>query len=182
MATERAVCSVFIAVSVDGYIARPDGGVDWLSRFEKPDGYPDDYYGYRVFFDSVDALVVGRKTYDLVRSFESWPYGSKRCVVMTHHPLPARNAEEFFSGEPAGLVERLRAEGVRRIYVDGGDVIRQFFSASLIDDLTISVIPVVLGAGVRLFESGLPQRWLELVSSRSWSNGLTQLKYTVAPA
>lgn len=176
MAAGRPVCSVFISASVDGYIARPDGGVDWLSRFETP----DDYYGYRTFFDGVDALVVGRKTYDLVRSFDPWPYGSKRCVVMTHHPVPPKHAEEFFSGAPAELVERLGVEGVRRVYVDGGDVIRQFFSAGLIDELTISIIPVVLGDGVRLFERGLPERWLNLASSRSWPNGLTQLRYTVS--
>lgn len=177
MAAARPAGSVFVAVSLDGYIARPDGAVDWLSRFETP----DDYYGYRAFLAGVDALVVGRRTYDLVRSFDPWPYGSKRCVVMTHRPAVPAHGEEFFQGAPADLMGRLWSEGVRRAYVDGGDVIRQFLAAGLIDELTVSVVPVVLGDGIRLFERGLPERWLDLASSRSWPNGLTQLRYTVTP-
>jgi len=178
MASKRPTCSVFIAASLDGFIARPDGTLDWLTRFEKS----GEDYGYPAFFDSIDALVVGRKTYDFVAGMEEWPYGSKRCVVLTHRPPAAKLAsEEFFAGAPLELVERLAREGSRRVYVDGGDVIRQFLTAGLIDDLTLSVIPVVLGSGIRLFDTGLPERWLTLQSSKSWPSGLTQLRYAVAP-
>jgi dihydrofolate reductase len=170
----RPICSVFIAASLDGYIARSDGRVDWLSRFE---ALGNDYYGYQAFFDSVDALVVGRGTYDTVRALDPWPYGDKRCVILTHHPVPPKHREQFMSGAPAAVVEQLGREGTRRAYIDGGQVIRQFLAAGLIDDLTLSVIPVILGSGIRLFESGLPERWLELESSKSWPNGLTQLRY-----
>jgi dihydrofolate reductase len=173
----RPQCSVYIAVSVDGFIARPDGGLDWLAEVERP----GEDYGYKIFFDTVDALVVGRKTYDVVLGFEKWPYEDKRCVVVTHAATPAsppgRHGETFYSGPPERLLDLLAAEGVRRIYVDGGVLIRGFLAADLIDDVTLSVIPVLLGAGIPLF-GGVEQR-MKLVSSRSFPSGLVQLCYNV---
>lgn len=174
-APRRPRCSVFIAVSVDGCIARSDGSVDWLAMVEQQ----GEDYGYKDFFDSVDALVVGRKTYDLALGFEPWPYSGKRCVVLTHRPPAPRHGEEFFDGRPETLVERLGREGVRRVYVDGGAVIQQFLGAELIDDLTLSVVPVVLGGGVPLFAKGGPEQRLVLEEARSWPTGLTQLRYRV---
>lgn len=170
------VCAVFIATSLDGYIARPDGRLDWLSRFEAS----GQDYGYEAFFESVDALVVGRNTYEVVRGLERWPYGTKRCVVLTHRPATATATEEFASGTPEVILERLASAGAKRVYVDGGDVIRQFLAAGLIDELTLSIVPVLLGSGIRLFAAGLAERWLTLESSRSWPSGLTQLRYTLA--
>jgi dihydrofolate reductase len=171
----RPRCSVFIAVSVDGYIARPDGSLDWLDAVQRE----GEDYGYKSFFDSIDALVVGRKTYDTALGFDAWPYAGKRCIVLTRRPVDARHGEEFFAGEPKALIERLAGDGVRHVYVDGGDVIRQFFDARLVDDLTLSVIPVVLGNGIRLFGGGEPERRLVLEEARSWSSGLAQLRYRV---
>lgn len=171
----RPRCSVFIATSVDGYIARADGRIDWLSIVEAP---PEDY-GFAAFFGSVDVLVLGRKTYDTVLGFDAWPYAGKRCVVLTHRPPTSSHGEEFFAGEPAALVERLAREGARRVYVDGGEVIAQFLAARLVDDLTLSVIPIVLGGGRRLFAGGEPECRLTLEECRSWPTGLAQLRYSV---
>jgi dihydrofolate reductase len=166
-------CSVFIAASLDGFIARTDGSLDWLSIVERP----GEDYGYRAFIDDVDALVLGRRTYESVLRFDSWPYAKKRCVVLTHRPPTPRHGEEFFAGSPSELVRRLSLAGTRRIYVDGGDVIRQFLAAGLIDDLTLSTIPVLLGDGVRLFGGTGAEIRFALVASRSFSSGLVQHEY-----
>lgn len=162
-------CFVFIATSVDGFIARKDGGIDWLKLVERP----GEDYGFQAFFDTIDTLVIGRGTYDIVRAFDSWPYPGKRVVVMTHRPLVPIANETFFDGEPAALVAQLGAEGVKRIYVDGGKVISQFLDAGLIEQLTISQVPVLLGSGLPLFSSGVEQR-LTLVESRTFASGLVR--------
>ena len=132
--TARPKCSVYIAASLDGFIARPDGGLDWLSAVERP----GEDYGYKGFFDSVDALVIGRKTYDVVLGFEKWPYENKRCVVVTHVPPAPKHGETFHSNALPTLLAQLSHEGVRRIYVDGGALIRSFLAADLVDDVTLS--------------------------------------------
>lgn len=168
----RPQCSVYIATSLDGFIARPDGAVDWLNPMHQ-DG---EDYGYRRFFDSIDAIVFGRNTYDLALGFDPWPYAGKRCVVLTHRPLDARHGEEPYHGPLAALVERLGKEGVRRAYIDGGAVIRQFLAEGLIDDMTLSIVPVLLGEGLPLFRGGA-ERWLRLVESRAFPSGLVQIEY-----
>jgi len=170
----RPRCSVFIATSLDGFIARRDGGIDWLSMVETP----GEDYGYARFFDDVGALLLGRRTYDTVLGFPAWPYGDKRCVVFTHHPpAEARNRERFYAGAPAPLLEELHAAGVRRVYVDGGALIRLFLRENLIDDLTLSIIPVILGDGIPLFGTGLTELRLRLAGSQAFASGLVQLRY-----
>lgn len=164
-------CSVFIATSLDGYIARVDGGIDWLDRVQ----LAGEDYGFQTFYDSVDALVMGRGTYDKALSFDRWPYAGKRVVVLTHRPASSLHGESFVDGSPADVVAQLG--DATRVYVDGGVVIKQFLAANLIDDLTISVIPVVLGGGIRLFTGGEGEHALELETSRSWPTGLVQLRY-----
>jgi dihydrofolate reductase len=173
----RPRCSVFIATSLDGFIARPDGAIDWLSIVEQP----GEDYGYAAFFETVDALVIGRKTYETVLRFETWPYAGKRCVVLTHDPPTSRHGEEFFDGVPGDLIERLSRDGVKRVYVDGGNVIQQFLAAGLVDDITLSVVPVLLGEGIRLFGPTSKDVRLDLVRSRSFASGLVQNEYRVVP-
>ena len=171
-------CSVFIAVSLDGFIARTDGSVDWLSLVEAP----GEDYGYQRFFDSIDTLVIGRSTYQLALGFEPWPYQGKRCVVLTHTQSSARHAEEFFAGDVCALATRLAAEGAQRVYVDGGAVIQQFLAAGLLSELTLSVIPLLLGAGIPLFGSSTARDLkLELLAAQSFPSGLVQLRYRVPP-
>ena len=166
-------CSVFIAVSVDGFIARPDHGLDWLARVERP----GEDYGYAAFADSVDTLVLGRRTHDAVTAFPEWPYAGKRVIVLTRRSLPAQHGEETFAGPVEALVDRLSTDGARRVYLDGGQVIQQALAAGVIDDLTLSVIPVVLGAGIRLFGVAGPERGLVLAGVEAFPSGLVQLRY-----
>jgi dihydrofolate reductase len=169
----RPQFSVFIATSLDGYIARADGSIDWLSIVHPV----DEAHGYPAFMASVDTVVLGRGTYDTVLGFKEWPYAGKRVVVMTHRPAAARHGEEFFTGSAAELAARL--SGAKRVYVDGGQVVSQFFAAGLIDDVTISVIPILLGGGIRLFTGGEGEHRLELESQRSWPSGMVQIRYRV---
>ena len=166
-------CSVFIAMSLDGFIARRDGSLDWLTPFQ---GTGEDY-GYAKFADTVDAMVLGRCTYDVMLGFPQWPVANKRVFVMTHRDAPLREGVELFAGTAAQLVGRLRERGIRRAYVDGGNVIRQFLAAGLLDDLTISIIPVLLGDGLPLF--GEVTSRLELDGIERWPSGLAQMHYRV---
>jgi len=175
---QRPRCSVFIATSLDGYIARPDGTFDFLSIVE----HPDEDYGFAEFFATVDALVIGRNTYETALAFPEWPYAGKRCVVLTHRETPSVHGEQFFAGEPAALVEQLGLSGAQRLYVDGGAVIRQFLADGLIDDLTVSIVPVLLGQGVALFGPEVPEQRLSLASSKAYESGLVQLCYSRARA
>jgi len=165
--------SVFIATSLDGYIARANGAIDWLSIVHPL----DEAHGWGAFFTSIDTIVVGRGTYDTVLGFDEWPYRGKRVIVMTRRPVEARHGEEFFSGSAAALVARLGE--AKRVYIDGGKVIGQFFAAGLVDDLTLSVIPIVLGDGIRLFSGGEGEHRLDLESHRAWPNGMVQLRYRI---
>lgn len=168
-------CSVFIATSLDGFIARTDGSIDWLSAVNQP----GEDYGYGAFWSSIDTLVIGRGTYETSLGFESWPYEAKRVVVLTHHPRAPRHGETFFTGDLRELVEGLARDGAKRVYIDGGNVIQQFLALHLIDDLTLSVIPVLLGSGRRLFSDSGHEQLLELAGAHSYPSGLAQLRYRV---
>lgn len=169
----RPRCSVFIATSLDGFIARPDGTFDFLSIVEQP----DEDYGFAEFFGTVDALVIGRNTYETALAFPEWPYPGKRCIVLTHRETPSVHGEQFFAGAATALVEQLALSGAQRLYVDGGAVIRDFLAAGLIDDLTISIVPVLLGSGISLFGAEVPEQRLALDSSQAYPSGLVQLRY-----
>jgi len=163
-------CAAFLAVSLDGFIARPDGGLDWLEPFQAE-------HGYQAFFRSVDWVLIGRATWEVVVAFPEWPFAGKRVAVLTHRPLEARHGETAISGPPAEALARLEAEGARRVYVDGGAVVSQFLAAGLLDELTVNVVPIVLGEGLRLFQGVLPERRLSLASSQAYPSGLVQLRY-----
>jgi dihydrofolate reductase len=169
----RPTCSVFIAASLDGFIARPDGGLDWLDAVQSP----GEDYGFGEFFSSIDTLVLGRRTYEWALGFGGWPYAGKRVAVLTHRPGEPRHGETFLAGDPAAIVERLGREGARHLYVDGGATIARFLEAGLVDDLTISILPVLLGDGIRLFPGRPPETRLALVESRAFPSGLVRLRY-----
>jgi dihydrofolate reductase len=171
----RPRCSVYIATSLDGFIARPNGSIDWLSIVERE----GEDYGFKTFFDSIDTIVMGRKTYETALGFGNWPYAEKRCVVVTHAPPASRHGEEFFSGDLVKLVERLGAEGSKRVYVDGGAVIAQFLGAKLIEDATISIVPILLGEGALLAPKIGHDVRLRLAEHRAFESGLVQLTYDV---
>jgi dihydrofolate reductase len=168
--------SVFIATSLDGFIARANGGLDWL-----PPGGGEEH-GYDAFIATVDALVIGRKTYETVLSFDTWPYGGKPVYVLSTRalaPAPPGALVEHLSGPPAELVARLAARGVGHVYVDGGITIQGFLQAGLIQRLIITRIPVLLGAGIPLF-GPLPQDIkFRHVGTRQYASGLVQSEYVV---
>lgn len=172
----RPPCSIYIASSLDGFIARPHGEIDWLSIVERP----GEDYGFKSFFDSVDTMIMGRKTYETALGFGTWHYEGKRVVVLTRATRVSRHGEEFSSGDLADLVERLGEEGARRIYIDGGAVIAQFLAAKLIDDLTVSIIPILLGEGIPLAPQIGQDVRLRLVEHRAFESGLVQLVYRPA--
>lgn len=172
----RPQCSVYIATSLDGFIARSDGKIDWLSVVEQP----GEDYGFASFFGTIDTLVMGRKTYETALGFDRWHYEGKRVVVATRSSPPARHGVELYSGDLTALVERLGAEGAKRVYVDGGSLIAQFLAADLVDDVTVSVIPVLLGEGIPLTPKIGRDVRLELVEQRAFPSGLVQLGYRVA--
>jgi len=169
---------VYIAMSLDGFIARPNGDIAWLAAVARE----GEDYGYRRFFDSVDTIIIGKKTYEVVLGFDSWPYAGKRVVVVTHEPSPPVHDEQFYSGPPEGLVRRLSLEGLQHAYIDGAGLIQQFIAARLVRRATISIIPVLLGEGVRLFGNAGRDLPLRLVRSLSFESGLVQLEYELEPA
>lgn len=171
-------CRVFIATSLDGYIARPDGGLDWLPSGEGSS--PGDDHGYTAFMADIDALVMGRKTYDIVLGFGSWPY-TKPVFVLTHStkplPVPKGGQCEAISGTPQEVVAKLAKRGLHNLYVDGGATITQFLAAGLIESMIITRIPVLIGAGIPLFgalPNDIPFRH---VATRSYPSGLVQSEY-----
>lgn len=175
------VVSAFIATSLDGYIARENGDLDWLPGSEGDDQSED--FGFTEFFASVDCLVMGRHSLEAVLRFPEWPYEGKRVIVlsrtMKRAPAPVQGKIALYSGSLTGLVDRLVTEGCTRIYVDGGATIRSFLSEGLLTDITICIVPILLGKGIPLFaEVGkdIPLRHRE---TRSYDNGLVQSVYEV---
>ena len=173
--------SAYIATSLDGFIARADGELDWLNNDGESDG---EDYGYQEFMDSVDVLIMGRNSFEKVLTFGEWPYGSKRVIVLgTSYPaIPAHLPDTVtaLSVRPADLVDRLSAQGAKHLYVDGGITIRRFLAAGLIDEITITRIPILIGDGIPLF--GPLEKDIKLVhiATRSFDSGYVQSKYRVA--
>jgi dihydrofolate reductase len=167
--------SVFIGVSVDGFIARTDGSLDWLPSDCEPHGYDE-------FMATVDALVIGRKTFEKVLTFDAWPYGDKPVFALSSRPLPPAPAGamvERMSGDPSEIVSQLTARGILHIYVDGGITIQRFLQAGLIQQLIITRVPVLIGAGIPLFGATSRDIALKHVATRHYASGLVQSEYAV---
>lgn len=173
--------SVYIATSLDGFIARPNGDIDWLGSGSF-DG-PNEDYGYKAFIDSVDALVMGRRTFEKALSFGEWPYGSKPVVILSSKsvaiPKQIAGSVECMSLSPADVIRRLSARGAQHLYVDGGKTIQGFLSAGLITHITITRIPIILGAGIPLFGPVADDVQLRHIETRSYPSGLVQSRYEV---
>jgi dihydrofolate reductase len=174
--------SVFIATSLDGFIARADGDIGWLSEGGSDGGSED--YGYKAFMDTVDVLVMGRKTYEKVLTFAGWPYGSKPVVVLSsnpvHIPQPVAASVESMARTPGELVHCLARRGIGHIYVDGGKTIQRFMEAGCIQQLIITVIPLLIGNGIPLFGPLTHDVRLRHIETRQFANGFVQSKYEVA--
>ena len=168
--------SVFVGMSVDGFIARANGDLDFLP----PGG--GEPHGYDEFIASVDVLVIGRKTFETVLTFDTWPY-AKPVFVLSTRPLatpPVGAVVERMSGAPAEIVSQLAARGIRHIYVDGGITIQRFLQAGLIQRLIITRVPVLIGTGIPLFGAIPRDIVLRHVATRQYASGLVQSEYVVA--
>jgi dihydrofolate reductase len=171
------IASVFIGTSVDGFIARPDGALDFL-----PVGGGEPH-GYSEFFASVDALIIGRKTFDTVQAFPEWPYGDKRVIVLSSRALdfsrvPVGTVEQM-QGSPREIVARLESRRIRHIYVDGGDTIQRFLREGIIQRLIITRVPVLIGQGIPLFGTVPKDIRLEHVHTEAYGSGLVKTEYLV---
>ena len=170
--------SAYIATSLDGFIARKNGALDWLSSGNDQSG---EDYGYHEFLDSVDVLVMGRKTFEKVLTFGEWPYKDKKVVVLSTGapavPGFLQDRVTVLSAAPKALLEQLSAQGATHLYIDGGVTIQRFISAGLLDEMTITRIPVLLGDGVPLFGSLDKDTELIHLGTRQFGNGYVQSKY-----
>lgn len=173
---------VFIATSLDGYIARPDGDIGWLLQRDDP----AEDHGYGDFIADKDAIVMGRGSYEKVLGFDPWPYDLPVVVLsaqLAGTPVPAalRGKVRFSSDAPADAMAELESQGVRREYVDGGRLVQSFIRAGLVEDMVLTTVPVLIGAGRPLFGT-LPRDFgLSLVASRSFPSGLVQSTYRFLP-
>jgi dihydrofolate reductase len=170
---------VYIATSLDGFISRKDGGLDWL-----PTPSDDDDLGFGAFFESIDALVMGRNTYDMVLSFGAWAYGDTPVFVLTHRPIdqpqdPAACVESM-SGSPEEVVTQLSSRSLKNLYVDGGQTIQDFMRAGQIQRIIVTRIPVLLGQGISLFGPLEQDIQFKCVRVEVLSNGLEQAEYEIA--
>lgn len=171
--------SAFVGTSLDGFIARTNGALDFLHPSE---GDPEPH-GYEEFFATVDALVLGRKTFETVLTFGEWPYGDKPVFVLSSQPLaatPPGAVLERMSGAPAGIVAGLAARGLHHAYVDGGVTIQRFLDAGAIDRLIVTRVPVLIGTGIPLFGPVQRDIVLKHIATRVYPSGLVQSEYAVA--
>lgn len=167
---------LFIAASLDGYIAGPDDDLSWL--------FTDADYGFSNFFTGVDTLVMGRGTYDVVRSFGEWPYAEKRTIVVSRSSTVQLDTPgtELYSRDLQGLIEQLKEEECERVWlVGGGELVRSFLEQGLLDEISVSLHPILLGKGVPLFPGGFKRTLLMLKDTTTFDGGLIQINYHVMP-
>lgn len=169
--------SVYIAVSLDGFIARKNGGIDWLPVANSA----GEDYGYEKFISSVDSVLMGRHTYEKALSFGAWPYSYKKVIVLsTGNPtippeLPGK--VEVVNRSPREVVNMLSDRGSKHVYLDGGKTIQLFLNEGLVEEMTITTIPILIGAGIPLFGPLLHDVKFQLIESKYFMNGLVQNKY-----
>lgn len=179
---KKPKCSVFIAMTLDGYISRENGDIDWLMEANQsaPEGEDG---GYKVFMNSIDTIIMGRNTFEQVLTFEPWPYAGKKMIVMSSKnvtiPEKLKDSVTATSNSPADVVKAIAENGAKGIYVDGGLTIQSFLAAGLIDEMTITIIPVLIGSGKSLFGSIGKDVHLKLLETSQIPGGFVQLKYKV---
>jgi dihydrofolate reductase len=176
MVTERKVI-LYIATSLDGYIAKPNDDLSFLSLVEKK----GEDYGYQDFIKTVDTIIMGRKTYDWVmKQVKIFPHADIDSYIITRSPRQNIGKTKFYTGDLKELVLALKKEKGQNIFVEGGaQIANELLREKLIDEFCISIIPIILGEGVRLFNTGFPEQKLKLLTTRQYITGLTQLRYSL---
>lgn len=174
MATDRKVI-VYIAASLDGYIAKPGDDLAFLDRVQKE----GEDYGYANFMASVDAVIQGRKTYEWVlKHVPDFVHADKESYIITRTPRPAIDKISFYTGDLKELVLKLKQQPGKNIFVDGGaEIVNALLKEQLVDELIVSLIPVLLGDGTKLFNDGRPEQVLKFISAQTFDTGLVQLHY-----
>ena len=174
---------VFLGMSVDGFIARLDGDIAWLTGGDDGGGQPDDGeggdFGFGEFLGTVDALVMGRNTYDFIAPLDEWPYGGRPVHVLSTTLEPGADPRITVHSTFDEAVGALSAAGYRRVYVDGGRTVHRFLRAGLVADLTLSRVPVLIGTGHTPFGELAADIPLEHVGTRSYPGGMVQSTYRV---
>lgn len=175
MKTERKVM-LYIAISLDGYISKPNDDLSFLSIVQKE----GEDYGYKDFINSVDTVILGRKTYDWVMTqVPEFPHADKVSFILTRTARPGIGKTNFYTGKLKDLISGLKTENGKNIFIDGGaEIVNELLKENLIDEFVISVIPILVGNGTRLFKDNRPEQKLKLVNVKSFDTGLTQLHYT----
>ncbi|MFD2094094.1 dihydrofolate reductase family protein [Blastococcus deserti] len=175
--------SVFLGMSVDGFIARLDGDLDWLTGGQDANTAPDDGaggdFGFADFVSGIDAVVMGRSTYDVITPFGSWPYQGKPVHVLSTTLVPGADPRMTVHASFDEAVAALSAAGYRRVYVDGGRTVHQFLRAGLIGDLTLSRVPILIGTGHTPFGELAADVPLERVQTQTFPSGMVQTTYRV---
>lgn len=171
--------SVYIATSLDGFIARPNGDLDWLTNgHDAPEG---EDYGYQAFMDTVDGIIMGRHTFEKVLTFDAWPYPTHTVVVLSSRTmtLPSHLGKnvQLLSATPQDVMRQLATQGVHHVYVDGGTTIQRFLEAELINELIITRLPMLIGEGIPLFGAVRSDIKLTHVETRQFPNGFVQSRY-----
>lgn len=173
-------CAAYLGMSLDGFIAGPNDELDWLEGVEAIAG---EDFGFGAFMTSVDALVMGRRTFEAVLGFDiPWPY-AKPILVMSSslQQIPERATDsELFAGDPAAAIAEAADRGWTKLYIDGGRLVSSFINEGLLDELVVSVLPVALGTGIPVFGALEKLTWFSHVSTTTFDNGMVQTTYTLA--
>jgi len=165
---------LYIATSLDGYIAKPNDDLSFLSIVQKE----GEDYGYSAFVDTVDTVILGRRTYDWVTNQVEFPHSDKQTFIITRTPRPCIGNINFYTGDLTELITKLKEEEGKTIFCDGGaEIVNELLKNDLLDEMIISVIPVLVGDGIRLFKDGRPEQNLKLMGVKSFDTGLLQMHY-----
>ena len=171
-------CAAYLGMSLDGFIAGPNDELDWLEQVDKLEG---EDFGYAEFMGSVDALIMGRRTFETIANLGvGWPYPLPVIVMSSSvTELPAEFAQcEVSANTPAAMISEAESRGWSKLYIDGGQLVASFLNEGLLDELIVSVLPVALGSGISLFAGLDGSQWLNHQSTRTFDNGMVQLRYT----
>jgi dihydrofolate reductase len=168
---------VYIATSIDGYIAKKDGGLDWLNEVPNPDGSD---FGFGDFMDSIDAIIMGRNTFEIVLSFGEWPYTKPVFVLsntLKNVPANLKDKAEVLTGTPNSIIKEMHSRKFFNLYIDGGKTIQEFLKQDLIDEMIITRIPRILGEGIPLFGKSTKEQKFEHIKTEIFNNSLVKSHY-----
>lgn len=175
--------SVFIGTSLDGFIARENGDIDWLDDANKQ-VTPGEDFGLKSFLESVDQIIMGRKTFDQAMNFDNWPYSNTKMIVLTSKniEIPQKLRETVTTSttsSPEQLIKELSDQSINHIYIDGGLVIQDFLSARLVDEITVTIIPILIGKGKSFSGLLLKDLSLKHLKTTVYNFGFVQIKYKI---